>query len=140
MSGAAAVAQTSDGAAEDIRGLIDALDEEALGAEMQGIVRELYPLCRSITGNGVRRSLRVLQRVTPIALCEVPTGTCVFDWVIPREWNLRTARLTGPDGTVIVDAERLNLHVLGYSMPFRGTVSLEELEQHLHSLPEQPRL
>ena len=105
---------------------------------MHALVRELYPLCRSITGNGLRRSLRILQRLAPLQLHEVPTGTPVLDWVVPREWNLRAARLMGPDGQVVVDAERLNLHVLGYSVPFVGKVPLEELQQHLHSLPEQP--
>ena len=105
---------------------------------MHALVCELYPICRSITGDGVRQSLRLLQRLAPIALREVPTGTPVFDWEVPREWNLRAARLVGPDGKVVVDADRLNLHVLNYSVPFRGKVSLEELQKHLHSLPEQP--
>jgi aminopeptidase-like protein len=127
-------------AADEIRGLIDALDAEAVGREMLAVVRELYPICRSITGEGLRRSLRILQRLAPLALREVPTGTAVFDWVVPREWTLRAARLTGPDGEVIADADRLNLHVLNYSVPFRGTVALEELDKHLHSLPDQPEL
>jgi aminopeptidase-like protein len=129
-----------DQGAESIRRLLDGLDGEALGAEMHGLVRELYPICRSITGDGLRQSLAILQRVAPLALREVPTGTRVFDWVIPREWNLRAARLSGPDGRVILDAGRLNLHVLGYSVPFRGVVTLEELDRHLHSLPDQPSL
>jgi aminopeptidase-like protein len=120
--------------------VVDELDVRMLAVEMYAVVRELYPICRSITGDGLRRSLRILQRIVPLALREVPTGTQVFDWVVPREWNLRTARLVGPKGEVIVDAERLNLHVLNYSMPFRGKVPLEELDKHLHSLPEQPSL
>ena len=130
----------SDGAAEHIRPLIDKLDPEATGAEMHALIRELYPICRSITGDGVRRSLRILRRIAPLTLHEVPTGTVVFDWVVPREWNLRKARLVGPDGEVVVDADRLNLHVLNYSVPFRGKVRLAELEKHLHSLPSQPSL
>jgi len=132
--------QPPDGAADHIRRLLDELDAHTLGAEMCALVRELYPICRSIAGDGLRQSLRTLQRVAPVALREVPTGTPVFDWVVPREWTLRAARLIGPDGEVILDAERLNLHVLNYSVPFRGTVPLEELEPHLHSLPEQPSL
>ncbi len=128
----------ADGGAEPIRRLIDSLDPRALGAEMHALIRDLYPICRSITGDGLRRSLRILQGVAPLALREVPTGTPVFDWVVPREWNLRAARLVGPDGEVVADAETLNLHVLNYSVPFRGKVRLEELEKHLHSLPEQP--
>src|SRR5712691_1956153 len=130
----------SDGAAADLRRLVDGLDAGTLGAEMYALIRELYPICRSITGDGLRRSLRMLQRLAPLVLHEVPTGTPVFDWLVPREWNFRSARLTGPDGEVIADAERLNLHVLNYSVPFHGKVRLEELERHLHSLPDQPSL
>jgi aminopeptidase-like protein len=126
--------------AEQVRRRIDELDGPALGAEMHGAVRDLYPICRSITGDGLRRSLRILQRIAPLVLREVPTGTPAFDWVVPREWNLRAARLTGPEGDVVADADRLNLHVLNYSTPYRGKVPLEELEKHLHSLPEQPSL
>jgi aminopeptidase-like protein len=120
--------------------VIDQLDVRTLGEEMHAVIRELYPICRSITGDGLRRSLGILQRIAPLAVREVPTGTPVLDWVVPREWNLRGARLVGPEGDVIVDAERLNLHVLNYSMPFRGKVPLAQLEEHLHSLPEQPSL
>ena len=130
----------SDGGAGHIRGLVDELDAQTLGAEMHAVVRELYPICRSITGDGLRRSLQILQRIAPLALREVPSGTPVFDWVVPREWNFRAARLTGPGGELIVDAERLNLHILNYSVPFRGKVQLDELQKHLHSLPEQPSL
>lgn len=126
--------------AEPIRRLIDGLDPEKLGEEMHALVRDLYPICRSITGDGLRQSLRLLQRVAPMDLHEVPTGTPVLDWVVPKEWNLRAARLLGPDGEVVADAARLNLHILGYSVPFRGTVTLQELEKRLHSLPEQPSL
>ena len=120
--------------------MLDAMNPEALGAELHAGVRELYPICRSITGDGLRASLRILGRTVPLTLHEVPSGTRVFDWVVPREWNLRGARLLGPGGEVIADASRLNLHVLNYSVPFRGQVSLEELQAHLHSLPEAPEL
>jgi len=126
--------------AEQVRGLIERLDAEAMAAEMHATVRELYPIARSITGDGLRQSLRILQAIAPLSLHEVPTGTPVLDWVVPREWNLEAARLLGPDSEVVVDAKRSNLHVLGYSVPFRGKVSLEELERHLHSLPDQPSL
>jgi aminopeptidase-like protein len=128
------------GSAEALLQIADALDADAVGGEMCSFVRELYPICRSITGDGLRRTLRILQRIAPVALTEVPTGTAVFDWVVPREWNLRAARLLGPRGDLIVDADRLNLHVLNYSVPFRGKVTLEELDRHLHSIPEQPTL
>jgi aminopeptidase-like protein len=126
--------------AEHVRRLIDALDPRELGGRMHALVRELYPIGRSITGDGLRQSLRLLQRLAPVVLTEVPTGTAVFDWVVPREWNVRSARLIGPDGEVVADAGRLNLHLLGYSVPFRGSVSLEALQGRLHSLPEQPSL
>jgi aminopeptidase-like protein len=135
-----AAAIRSDGAAEDLRELARGLDAAALGEEMHGLVRELYPIGRSITGEGLRASLRILQRVAPLALHEVPSGTQVFDWVVPREWNLRAARLTAPDGTVVADSRRSSLEVLNYSVPFRGKVRREELEPHLHSIPEQPSL
>lgn len=135
-----AAALRSDGAAEDLRQLADGLDAEAVGEEMHALVRELYPISRSITGDGLRASLRILQRVAPLELHEVPTGTAVFDWVVPKEWNLRAARLTAPDGTVVADAARSNLEVLNYSAPFRGRVGRDELERHLHSIPEQPSL
>jgi aminopeptidase-like protein len=133
-------ARRSGEAAEEVRLRLEALDALALGDEMHGAIRELYPICRSITGDGLRRSLRILQRIAPLTLHEVKTGTPAFDWVVPREWNLKQARLVGPDGAVVVDAARLNLHVLGYSIPFRGRLSLHELQPHLHSLPEQPSL
>jgi len=119
---------------------VETLDAPGLARSMAATIRELYPVCRSITGDGLRASLRRLGRIAPIALHEVPSGTKVFDWEVPREWNLRSARLTGPDGRVIVDAALLNLGVLNYSVPFRGTVSREELDRHLHSLPDQPTL
>ena len=127
-------------AAEELRRCADSIDAQERGAEMHGLVRELYPICRSITGDGLRQSLRILQRIAPLQLREVPSGTQVFDWVVPREWNVRSARLLGPDGEVIADAGRLNLHLLNYSAPFRGKVQLEELQRHLHSLPDQPAL
>ena len=127
-------------AAEELRRCADSIDAQARGAEMHGLVRDLYPICRSITGDGVRQSLRILQRIVPLELREVPSGTQVFDWVVPPEWNVRSARLLAPDGEVIADAGRLNLHLLNYSIPFRGKVQLEELQRHLYSLPDQPEL
>jgi aminopeptidase-like protein len=125
---------------EELRQRVDQIDVSSLGAEMHAMVRKLYPICRSITGDGVRRSLRLLQQIAPLAIHEVPTGTRVFDWVVPREWNLRSARLIGPGGEVVADSDRLNLHVLNYSVPFRGKVSRQDLEAHLHSLPDRPAL
>ena len=127
-------------ASGELRSTLEHLDSRTLGAELHSDVRKLYPLCRSITGDGVRRSLRLLQERVPLQVREVPSGTPVFDWVVPPEWNFRSARLLGPDGRVVLDAATLNLHVLNYSVPFSGTVSREELERHLHSLPDAPTL
>ena len=101
-------------------------------------MRQLFPLGRSITGEGLRRSLRALGALAPVQLTEVPTGTRVLDWEIPREWRVRSARLTGPGGEVIADYHRNNLHLVAYSAPFAGRLSLEALQPHLHSLPDRP--
>jgi aminopeptidase-like protein len=118
--------------------LLEGLAEARLGEEMLALVAELFPICRSITGEGLRRSLRILERLVPLTTTEVPTGTPVFDWIIPREWNIRDAWVKDPSGEVVVDFKLSNLHVLNYSAPFRGRIDLEELKRHLHSIPEQP--
>lgn len=120
--------------------LLETFDGESLGAEMLSFAKRAYPLCRSITGEAVRETLKILQETIPLTIHEVPTGTKVLDWEVPKEWNLRRAWLKGPDGRKIVDSEDHNLHVLGYSVPFQGKVSREELDAHLFSLPEQPDL
>ena len=99
---------------------------------------ELFPILRSITGPGLRRSLDILARHMPLAVTVVPTGTQVFDWEVPPEWHLKSARLTGPDGKVVADAAVSNLHVLNYSAPVDTVLSLAELAPHLHSLPALP--
>jgi aminopeptidase-like protein len=119
-------------APEDARGC-DPLAEEALG-----VLRELFPICRSITGNGVRRSLDRLAQIMPLELREVPTGTPLFDWEVPREWNVNGAWIKGPDGQTVVDFADHSLHLVNYSIPFRGRLSLDELRPHLHSLPDHP--
>ncbi len=110
-----------------------------VGKAMHDLARELFPLCRSITGDGVRRTLAILKREIPgLEIHEVPSGTRVFDWTVPDEWNIRDAYLLGPDGTKVVDFQRSNLHVVGYSVPVDVEISLDELQSHLHSLPAQP--
>lgn len=111
-----------------------------LGERLHGIVRDLYPICRSITGNGVRQTLERLSEVVAIDGHEVPSGTRVFDWVVPDEWNIRDAWVKNAQGERIIDFRRHNLHVLGYSEPIRRRVSRAELLEHLYSLPEQPDL
>lgn len=112
----------------------------AAGASMMALAEELYPICRSITGEGVRETLRAFASRIPLEIREVPTGTEVFDWVVPEEWNIREAWIKDPAGRKVVDFEEHNLHVVGYSEGFRGKLPLEELKKHLHSLPEQPDL
>jgi aminopeptidase-like protein len=140
MSPAQSTAAGEKSAAAGLRTLLEGLDGKALGETLAATIRELYPICRSITGDGLRASLKILQRTAPLTLHEVPTGTQVFDWVVPREWNLKRARLVAPDGTVLADTDVSSLHVLNYSIPFKGSVSLEELEKHLYSLPDAPTL
>ncbi|MFT3785973.1 MAG: DUF4910 domain-containing protein [Tepidisphaeraceae bacterium] len=109
-----------------------------LGPEMMALATRLYPICRSITGDGLRQTLRIIGEHIPLTYTEVPTGTLAFDWTIPNEWNLRRATLRGPDGMVIADTDVHTLHVVNYSEPMRGTFTLEELKTHLFSLPDKP--
>ncbi|MFC6076755.1 DUF4910 domain-containing protein [Microbispora bryophytorum] len=109
-------------------------------SEMHALVRRLYPLCRSITGSGLRRTLEIIGESIPLEISEVPTGTQVLDWTIPKEWNIRDAYIKDSSGTRIVDFAASNLHVVGYSVPVSATMTLEELRPHLHTLPGQPGL
>lgn len=113
---------------------------ERSGQEMHALVERLYPLCRSITGNGVRRTLEILAESIPLETHEVPTGTQVFDWTVPREWNIRDAYIKDASGTRVVDFAESNLHVVGYSVPVAATMTIDELRGHLHTLPDQPDL
>jgi len=106
---------------------------------MHALARELWPIHRSITGNGVRQTLAILKRELPdLVIHEVPTGTQVFDWIVPDEWTISGARLTGPSGETVVDYSDSNLHVVGYSDPVDAVLSKQELEEHLHSIEDQP--
>jgi aminopeptidase-like protein len=107
---------------------------------MHALMTELFPICRSITGEGFRSTLRRLGEVVPIALSEVPTGTRVFDWTVPKEWNIRDAWIADATGRRVVDFRASNLHVVNYSVPVRRRMTLEELRPRLHSLPAQPEL
>lgn len=108
------------------------------GAAMYDLVGELYPLCRSISGDGVRSTLARLGQEIPLEIHEVPTGTRVFDWTVPKEWNIREAWIRDPSGRKVVDFAEHNLHVVSYSMPVRQRMPLDDLRPHLHSLPEHP--
>jgi aminopeptidase-like protein len=102
------------------------------------LMERVFPLCRSITGNGVRRTLDAIAGIVPLDRHEVPSGTPVFDWEVPPEWNIRDAYIARSDGSRVVDFKASSLHVVGYSVPTRCTMSLDELEPHLHSLPDHP--
>jgi aminopeptidase-like protein len=107
---------------------------------MWSLVEDLYPICRSITGDGVRRTLdRIeLDLPAPLLRSEVQTGAKVLDWTIPNEWNIRDAYIADRDGARVVDFNVSNLHVVSYSMPVRARMSREELLPHLHTLPNHP--
>jgi aminopeptidase-like protein len=112
--------------------------ETNVGEMMHDLIRELYPICRSITGNGVRETLSIIEKHIPCKTVEVPTGTKVFDWTVPKEWNISDAYIKNAMGEKIVDFKNSNLHVLGYSKPIQGTVPLAELKKHLFTIPDHP--
>jgi aminopeptidase-like protein len=105
---------------------------------MYALIRELYPICRSISGDGVRQSLELIGRRVPLQITELPTGTQVLDWIVPKEWNIRGAWIARLSGERVIDFANSNLHVLSYSTPVRRRIRRAELEPHLHSLPDHP--
>jgi aminopeptidase-like protein len=109
-----------------------------LGQRMYDLIEELYPICRSITGDGMRQTLEILNKHIPLEVHEVASGTPVFDWTVPKEWNIRDGYIKAPSGEKIVDFKRCNLHLLNYSISIRATMSLSALQEHLFSLPEHP--
>lgn len=113
-------------------------DDLRVGEAMHALATELFPICRSLTGNGVRETLKIIGRHIPLTVHEVPSGTKVLDWTIPREWNIRDAYVLNEQGERIIDFRKSNLHVVAYSTPVDKTVSLSELQQHLFSLEDQP--
>jgi len=114
--------------------------DEASGPAMYGLVEELYPICRSITGDGVRKTLEILSRHVPLTVREVPSGTSVLDWTVPKEWNIRDAWIADASGARVVDFRKSNLHVVNYSVPVRTRLPLAKLRRHLHALPDKPDL
>ena len=111
----------------------------SVGADAYALATKLYPICRSLTGPGVRETLRILQRELPdLTLHEVPSGTRCFDWTVPPEWSIREAYIADEDGRRVVDFANHTLHVVGYSTPVDAVMGLDELRPHLHSLPELP--
>ena len=124
----------------DLAQLRAAVDPALVGVEIHDMIRELYPICRSITGHGIRETLALLRKQIPLEVREVPTGTPVFDWTVPKEWNIRDAYVKNSSGERVIDFRRHNLHVVSYSVPVREKMPLHQLRSHLHTLPSQPDL
>jgi aminopeptidase-like protein len=114
--------------------------EEVPPIDLHGLVRELFPINRSLTGAGVRETLAILARYIQLEVTEVPSGTAVLDWQVPLEWNIRSATIRALDGRCLVNFADNNLHIVGYSKPIHKEVSRAELAQHVHTLPDQPEL
>ena len=113
-------------------------DSDAIGNEIYALIKELFPICRSITGNGVRQTLEIISKHIPLDIQEVPSGTRVFDWAVPKEWNIRDAWIKDSYGRKVIDFQKSNLHVINYSMPFTGRISMADLKPHLFCLPDHP--
>jgi len=111
---------------------------ESAGDQMYSFISEMFPICRSITGNGVRNTLEIIRKQIPIEVHEIPSGTTVFDWEVPKEWNIRDAYIKNSKGEKIVDFANSNLHVLNYSIPVHAKLSLGDLKSHLFYLPDHP--
>jgi len=112
--------------------------DKNIGIEMHELMTKLFPICRSITGNGVRETLKKIQIHIPIQINEVQSQTKVFDWTIPKEWNIQDAYVIDPNGKKIIDFKNSNLHVVCYSIPIHKKMELSELKPHIHTLPEMP--
>jgi aminopeptidase-like protein len=108
------------------------------GGSMLRLIEELYPICRSITGDGVRETLGILQHHISLRVREIPSGTQVFDWVVPKEWNIRDAYIKDSSGTRVVDFHTSNLHIVNYSIPVHSKMRLRELKAHLFTIPDRP--
>lgn len=109
-----------------------------VGRDMYDLIVKLFPICRSITGDGVRKTLQTIKEFIPLEIQEVPTGTKSFDWEVPKEWNIRDAYVTDEEGDRVVDFQKNNLHIVGYSVPIDKWVTLSELQAHLYSIAELP--
>ena len=121
-----------------INSLQATLNVQDVGQEMYRLMSRLYPICRSITGNGFRETLKIIKEHIPLEVCEIPTGTKVFDWTVPKEWNIRDAFIKDSKGERIIDFHKSNLHVVSYSLPVKRRMSLAELKEHLFTLPDHP--
>lgn len=121
-----------------VNALSPTMDLNSTGQEIYQLISELYPICRSITGDGLRVTLQRLQQDIPLELHEVPSGTQVFDWVVPKEWNIRDAYVKNASGKKVIDFQHSNLHVVNYSTPIQTRMPLEVLKEHLYTIPEHP--
>jgi aminopeptidase-like protein len=115
-----------------------AADVAPVPVDMMDLLKRLYPITRSLTGDGVRQTLDIIARHIPISIREVATGTKVFDWEIPNEWNIKAATISSMGGEVLIDFNDCNLHVMGYSVPVDEVISRQDLSRHVHTLPDQP--
>ena len=110
-----------------------------IGSEIHTFAESIWGFNRSITGNGVRETLNSIKTIIPeLKIRSVPSGTSAFDWIVPKEWKVSKAYIITPEGKKICDFHKNNLHLVGYSAPFSGVISLKELQDHLYSIPEQP--
>ena len=121
-----------------LESLLDLQGRRAAAQQVWSMMERLHPICRSITGEGARRTLAIVGEQIPLEISEVPSGTPVFDWEVPREWNVREAWIEGPGGERVVDLRDHTLHLMSYSTPIRARMTLAQLRPHLHSLPDHP--
>ncbi len=117
---------------------LDAKNWVEAGQELHRFAADLFPICRSITGDGLRQTLAMIAKRVPLQISEIPSGTAAFDWTIPKEWNIRDAFIKAPGGKRVVDFRESNLHVMNYSVPVRATMPLSELRPHLYTIPDRP--
>lgn len=113
---------------------------DKIGKEMHHLMTELFPICRSITGDGVRKTDQIISKHIPLEIHEIPSGTKVFDWIIPKEWNINDAYIIDPAGNKIIDFKKSNVHVISYSIPIKAKMTLDELKPHLYTIPEKPEV
>jgi aminopeptidase-like protein len=121
-----------------VKDIMVRLAEGKFGGEMHQFITDLYPICRSLTGNGVRETLHLIGRHIPLTITEVASGTEVFDWTVPKEWNIRDAYVKNSKGERVIDFQKSNLHVMSYSLPVRATMPLRDLKKHFYTLPDYP--
>ena len=116
------------------------IESKAIGEDIYALAAEIFPICRSITGDGVRQTIDLLAQHIPIQRHELPTGTPVLDWTVPKEWSITDAYIKNSQGERVVDFQRSNLHVVNYSAPVRQRMQIVELKRHVFTLPDQPNL